>query len=58
MDSYRPGGRGGGGLPYKSDGNSRRLALRLKLQILVSLKGVGDGKSQYLPIQVWLSTDA
>ena len=47
---------GGGGLPYKSDGDSRRLALRWKLQISVSLKGVYDGKSQYLLIQFSLST--
>ena len=27
-----------GGLPYKSDGDARRLILRCKLQILVSLR--------------------
>ena len=53
VDSYRPGG--GGGLPYKNDRDSRRLVLRRKLQILVSLKGVCDGKSLYLPIQLSLS---
>ena len=33
--------RGGGGLPYKSDGDARRLALGCKLQILVSLRVFG-----------------
>jgi len=31
----------GGGLPYKSDGDARRLALGCKLQILVSLRVFG-----------------
>jgi len=37
VDSYRPRG----GLPYKSDGDARRLALGFKLQILVSLRVFG-----------------
>ena len=41
---------GGGGLPYKSDGDTRRLALGCKLQILVSLR-VLRRKSVYLPIR-------
>ena len=36
-----PLGPGGGGLPYKSDGDGRRLALGCKLQILVSLRVFG-----------------
>ena len=46
---------GGGGLPYKSDGDARLLTLGCKLQILVSLRqGVWEGKLLYLPIQVSL----
>ena len=41
---------GGGGLPYRSDGDTRRLALGCKLQILVSLR-VLRRKSVYLPIR-------
>ena len=40
----------GGGTPYKSDGDTRRLALGCKLQILVSLR-VLRRKSVYLPIR-------
>ena len=40
----------GGGLPYKSDGDTHRLALGCKLQILVSLR-VLRRKSVYLPIR-------
>ena len=32
---------GGGGLPYKSDGDARLLTLGCKLQILVSLRVFG-----------------
>ena len=47
-----------GGLPYKTDGDARPLALGCKLQILVSLKVFGM-ESHYIyicPIQVSLST--
>ena len=44
----------GEGLPYKSDGDARRLALGCKSQILVSLRMFGM-ESHYLPIQVSLS---
>ena len=37
---------GGGGLPYESDGDARRLAKGCKLQILVSLR-VLRTESQY-----------
>lgn len=40
--------------PYKSDGDACRLAWGSKLQILIFFKGVWDGKSLYLPIQVSL----
>jgi len=43
-----------GGLPYKSDGDARRLALGCKSQILASLRMFGM-ESHYLPIQVSLS---
>ena len=44
----------GEGLPYKSDGDARRLALGCKSQVLVSLRMFGM-ESHYLPIQVSLS---
>ena len=44
----------GEGLPYKSDGDARRLALGCKSQILVSLRVFGM-ESHYLPFQVSLS---
>ena len=43
-----------GELPYKSDGDARRLALGCKSQILVSLRVFGMER-HYLPIQVSLS---
>ena len=39
--------RGGGGLPYKRDGDARRLALGCKLQILVTLR-VFEMESHYI----------
>ena len=47
-----PGGGGGG---EGRGGDTCRLALGCKLQILVS-QGVWDGRSLYLPIQVSLGT--
>ena len=44
----------GGELPYKSDGDARRLALGCKSQILDSLRVFGMER-HYLPIQVSLS---
>ena len=44
----------GEGLPYKSDGDARRLALGCKSQILVSFRMFGM-ESHYLPFQVSLS---
>ena len=44
-----------GRLPYKSDGDARRLGLGCKLQIFVSLRVFGMESYYYLPIQVSLS---
>ena len=44
-----------GRLPYKSDGDARRLGLGCELQIFVSLRVFGMESYYYLPIQVSLS---
>ena len=48
------GGGGGGGLPFKRNGDARRLALGCKLQILVSFRVFG-WKVTNLLIEVSLS---
>ena len=43
--------RGGGRVPYESDGDARRLAQGCKLQILVSLRVFRKGSQYFYPFR-------
>ena len=49
-----PSGGGGGGLPHKNDGDTRRLALGCKLQILVSLEALRRKVTIFRPFRYGL----
>ena len=49
---------GGGGLPYKSDGDARLLTLGCKLQILVSLRVFGKESYYIYPFRYRVSLRA